>query len=168
MNYKIDRDISTSIEQINFVHSLIQELESSGVVLPMGDYSLVYDYIEGARDILAEYEEAVERATARTRDAIGEISQIIYENYYTLGVTGSQAMQNIQEDIDAGFFEETVDGWDITYDELGLAVDAVRDRLESGNAMTKEQEFGAPTNGWPMFGDGLLNWRIRTPGQGNK
>jgi hypothetical protein len=60
MNYKIDRDISTSIEQINFVHSLIQELESSGVVLPMGDYSLVYDYIEGARDILTEYEETMD------------------------------------------------------------------------------------------------------------
>ena len=59
MNYKIDRDISTSIEQINFVHSLIQELESSGVVLPMGDYSLVYYYIEGARDILTEYEETM-------------------------------------------------------------------------------------------------------------
>jgi hypothetical protein len=59
MNYKIDRDISTSIEQINFVHSLIQELESSCVVLPMGDYSLVYDYIEGARDILTEYEETM-------------------------------------------------------------------------------------------------------------
>ena len=60
MNYKIDRDISTSIEQINFVHSLIQELESSGVVLPMGDYNLVYDYIEGARDILTEYEETMD------------------------------------------------------------------------------------------------------------
>lgn len=60
MNYKIDRDISTSIKQINFVHSLIQELESSGVVLPMGDYSLVYDYIEGARDILTEYEETMD------------------------------------------------------------------------------------------------------------
>lgn len=60
MNYKIDRDISTSIEQINFVHSLIQELESSGVVLPMGDYGLIYDYIEGARDILTEYEETMD------------------------------------------------------------------------------------------------------------
>ena len=78
------------------------------------------------------------------QSAIDEISQIIYENYYTLGVTGSQAMQNIQEDIDAGFFEETVDGWDITYDELGLAIDAVRSKLVSENAMTREPEVGAP------------------------
>jgi len=59
-DYKIDRDITTSIEQIEFVHSLIQELENNGVELPMGDYNLIYDYIEGARDILMEYEETME------------------------------------------------------------------------------------------------------------
>jgi hypothetical protein len=59
-DYKIDRDISTSIEQIEFVHSLIQELENKGIELPMGDYNLIYDYIEGARDILMEYEETME------------------------------------------------------------------------------------------------------------
>jgi len=59
-DYKIDRDVSTSIEQIDFVHSLIQELENKGVELPMGDYNLIYDYIEGARDILMEYEETMD------------------------------------------------------------------------------------------------------------
>jgi hypothetical protein len=59
-DYKIDRDVSTSIEQIEFVHSLIQELENKGVELPMGDYNLIYDYIEGARDILMEYEETMD------------------------------------------------------------------------------------------------------------
>jgi len=59
-DYKIDRDITTSIEQIDFVHSLIQELENKGVELPMGDYNLIYDYIEGARDILMEYEETMD------------------------------------------------------------------------------------------------------------
>jgi hypothetical protein len=59
-DYKIDRDITTSIEQIEFVHSLIQELENKGVELPMGDYNLIYDYIEGARDILMEYEETMD------------------------------------------------------------------------------------------------------------
>jgi hypothetical protein len=58
--YKIDRDISTSIEQIEFVHCLIQELENKGIELPMGDYNLIYDYIEGARNILMEYEETME------------------------------------------------------------------------------------------------------------
>lgn len=78
------------------------------------------------------------------QSAVDEISQIIYENYYTLGVTGSQAMLNIQEDIGSGFFEETVDGWGITYDELGLAIDAVRRRLILENAMTVERGIGAP------------------------
>lgn len=59
-DYKIDREITTSIEQIEFVHSLIQELENKGVELPMGDYNLIYDYIEGARAILMEYEETME------------------------------------------------------------------------------------------------------------
>jgi hypothetical protein len=59
-DYRIDRDVSTSIEQIEFVHSLIQELENKGVELPMGDYNLIYDYIEGARDILMEYEETMD------------------------------------------------------------------------------------------------------------
>jgi hypothetical protein len=59
-DYKIDRDVSTSIEQIEFIHSLIQELENKGVELPMGDYNLIYDYIEGARDILMEYEETMD------------------------------------------------------------------------------------------------------------
>ena len=98
------------------------------------------------------------------QSAVDEISQIIYENYYTLGVTGSQAMLNIQEDIGAGFFEETVDGWDITYDELGLAIDAVRSRLMSENAMTVEPEIGAPPRRVTSLSDGS-SLEIRTPGQ---
>lgn len=54
------RDISTSIEQLDFVHSLIQELETLNTQLPMGDYHLIYDYIEGAREILIEFEEELE------------------------------------------------------------------------------------------------------------
>ena len=39
-------------EQINFVHCLIQELETLNVSLPMGDYSLVYQYLEDVREHL--------------------------------------------------------------------------------------------------------------------
>lgn len=38
------------IEQLNWLHSLVQELESEGVELPMGDYGIVYSIIEGLRD----------------------------------------------------------------------------------------------------------------------
>jgi hypothetical protein len=54
------RPITTSIEQLDFVHCLIQELENKNVELPMGDYHLIYDYIEGAREILIEFEEELE------------------------------------------------------------------------------------------------------------
>lgn len=58
--YVIDREITTAIEQAEFVHSLIQEIEDRGIELPMGDYALIYDYIEGIRNILMEYEDALE------------------------------------------------------------------------------------------------------------
>ena len=74
-DYKIDRDISTSIEQIEFVHSLIQELENKGIELPMGDYNLIYDYIEGARDILMEYEETMENEQGKNN--VPRVRQII-------------------------------------------------------------------------------------------
>ena len=37
------------IEKLNWLHSLMQELEDDGVVLPMGDYMEVYDIIETIR-----------------------------------------------------------------------------------------------------------------------
>jgi hypothetical protein len=56
----MSRDISTSIEQIDFVHCLVQELENLNIDLPMGDYRLIYDYLEGAREVLMEFEEELE------------------------------------------------------------------------------------------------------------
>jgi hypothetical protein len=53
-------EISDSIEQMNFIHSLFQELENGGLELPMGDYNLVYKYLEDARAILEEYEEEID------------------------------------------------------------------------------------------------------------
>jgi len=53
-------DLSTSIEQLDFVHSLFQELETQNVELPMGDYHLIYHYLENAREALIEFEEELE------------------------------------------------------------------------------------------------------------
>lgn len=52
-------NISDYIEQINFVHCLFQELESQQKDLPMGDYNLIYQYLENARETLEEYEEFI-------------------------------------------------------------------------------------------------------------
>jgi hypothetical protein len=56
-------------------------------------------------------------------------------------------MLNIEDDIDAEFFVDTIDDWDITYDELDLAVDRMYRRLKKENAMTVERGIGAPTRG---------------------
>lgn len=37
-------------DELNWLHSLFQELESQGVELPMGDYLYVYTILEKARD----------------------------------------------------------------------------------------------------------------------
>ena len=37
--------------ELDFVHSVFQELEAQGVKLPMGDYGIVYKYIEDAREV---------------------------------------------------------------------------------------------------------------------
>jgi len=41
-----------AIEQLNWFHSLFQEFEDQKVILPMGDYSMVYDMLEDLRDTL--------------------------------------------------------------------------------------------------------------------
>jgi hypothetical protein len=37
-------------DELNWLHSLFQEMESQGVELPMGDYLYVYTILENARD----------------------------------------------------------------------------------------------------------------------
>ena len=41
-------------ESLNWIHSLLQELESQGVALPMGDYTYAYGLIENVRDNLTD------------------------------------------------------------------------------------------------------------------
>jgi len=37
-------------ENLNYLHCVIQELENDGVELPMGNYYMLYEMIENARD----------------------------------------------------------------------------------------------------------------------
>lgn len=59
MSGNTEFQISDAIEQINFVHSTFQELENLDISLPMGDYNLMYDYLEFIREILVEYEDLI-------------------------------------------------------------------------------------------------------------
>ena len=38
-------------EKINYVHCVFQELETLGISLPMGDYDLMYSYLEEIREL---------------------------------------------------------------------------------------------------------------------
>ncbi len=41
-------------EKANYVHCVFQELESLGIALPIGDYNLVYSYLEEIREYFRE------------------------------------------------------------------------------------------------------------------
>lgn len=64
-----------------------------------------------------------------TNSELLDISEILYENYYTLGVTGADAIVNIYDEIDAGHFDEQVKEWGITIHDLYAAVAMMRKRL---------------------------------------
>ena len=46
--------ITQYTESLNWLHSLIQELELEGVTLPMGDYNYAFGLIEDVRDNLTD------------------------------------------------------------------------------------------------------------------
>jgi hypothetical protein len=41
----------SNAEKINYVHCVFQELETLGISLPMGDYNLMYSYLEDIREL---------------------------------------------------------------------------------------------------------------------
>jgi hypothetical protein len=43
--------------ELDYVHSVFQELEAQGVALPIGDYGIVYRYIEDAREVFLSEED---------------------------------------------------------------------------------------------------------------
>jgi hypothetical protein len=64
-----------------------------------------------------------------TNGELLDISNILYENYYTLGVTGADAIVNIYDEIDAGYFAESMKEWGIDIHDLFTAVAMMRKRL---------------------------------------
>lgn len=70
-----------------------------------------------------------------TNGELLDISEILYENYYTLGVTGADAIINIHDEIDAGHFVDTMKEWGIDLHELFTAIAMLRKRLVHENKM---------------------------------
>ena len=53
---KNSMDPTTISESLNWLHSLMQELEDANVELPMGDFNDVYGIIEDAREAIEQKE----------------------------------------------------------------------------------------------------------------
>lgn len=64
-----------------------------------------------------------------TRSQLLDIAEILEENYYTLSVSGADAIVNIYDEIEAGHFDAQVLEWGITMGELYEAVAELRRKL---------------------------------------
>lgn len=64
-----------------------------------------------------------------TKSKILDIAEILEENYFVLGVSGLDAVVNIYDEIDAGYFDAQIIEWGITKSELFQAVAAMREGL---------------------------------------
>lgn len=58
-----------------------------------------------------------------------EIMDILEENYYTLGESGADAIVNIYDEIEAGYFDKQIAEWGITTHELYECVATLRERM---------------------------------------
>ncbi len=58
-----------------------------------------------------------------------DIVDILEENYYTLGVSGADAIVNIYDEIEAGHFDDQMKEWEIDSHELYKCVATLRQRM---------------------------------------
>ena len=58
-----------------------------------------------------------------------DIVQILEENYRTMGVSDADALVNIYDDIEAGYFVSTLEEWGITESELRECVRILRKKM---------------------------------------
>lgn len=70
-----------------------------------------------------------EQMRKATRSQLLDIAEILEENYYTLSVSGADAIVNIYDEIEAGHFDAQVLEWGITMGELYEAVAELRRKL---------------------------------------
>lgn len=111
--------MAISSDQIEWLHSLMQELENSGVELPMGDYAEVYDIIEGVREEVDKPSDPYTPLSVQDPmlvDATG--SQPITVNV----IPGNMAVDVSRERLALRFWWDDSDGdphavIDMTYDE---------------------------------------------------
>lgn len=64
-----------------------------------------------------------------TKSELLDIAEILEENYYVLGVSGADAVVNVYDEIDAGYFDQQIVEWGITKHELFQCVSLMRQNL---------------------------------------
>lgn len=64
-----------------------------------------------------------------TKSQLLDIAEILEENYHVLGVSGADAVVNVYDEIDAGYFNEQIKEWGISMSELFQCVGLMRRNL---------------------------------------
>lgn len=63
------------------------------------------------------------------KSAMLDIADTLEENYYVLGVSGADAIVNIYDEIEAGYFDEQIKEWGISKAQLYECVATLRQRM---------------------------------------
>ena len=66
-----------------------------------------------------------------------EIMELLNENYYTLGVSGAQAVSDVWSEIASGYFDAQCDEWGISMTQLVSGVNAWATWLTETNRLAK-------------------------------
>lgn len=64
-----------------------------------------------------------------TKSQLHDIADILYENYYSIGVTGSEAILNLHDDMSQGMLDSDIERWGITAEELWRAAGLMQKRI---------------------------------------
>lgn len=67
------------------------------------------------------------------KSAMMDIADTLEENYYVLGTSGADAIVNIYDEIEAGYFEQNLLEWGISKHELYECVALLRERMMKEN-----------------------------------
>lgn len=113
----------TTRDQIEWLHSLVQELEAQDVELPMGDYPYVYDMLETLREDIPEFQTDVQ-ITAPSTVQNPKLVDITGSQPVVLNVMHANMIINITaEGVIMDFFDEDNEGTEadgtvaMTFDE---------------------------------------------------
>lgn len=72
-----------------------------------------------------------------TKSQLRDIAEILYENYYSIGVTGSEAVLNLHDDMSKGLLDGDIQGWGITAEELWRAAGLMQKRIARDGDMNR-------------------------------